>query len=260
MKKFFTLCLAFMLASLLNMNAADTYTLVGENINGKSWVVGATENDLVYDASTDSYSISGVTMSGKFKIAKNHAWTTAWGNNEGRKIPIGAAYIAWAGSNDIELCDAQTYNNCTVTFKILNTNAASIRITSSTPMQAAIDTRADAWCVAGTFSDNEWNDAYEMTDLGNGVYELWSTELPSEFKFKAKGDWSISFGMNGDIKNTPIMGFDNALTDNGANISLATDQVYDKYRYTLTVRGMVASFRVDGYKEAVPSLTRVFYE
>ncbi len=260
MKKFFTLCLAFMLASLLNMNAADTYTLVGENINGKKWDVGATENDLVYDASTDSYSISGVTMSGKFKIAKDHAWTTAWGNNEGRKIPIGAAYIAWAGSNDIELCDAQTYNNCTVTFKILNTNAASIRITSSTPMQAAIDTRADAWCVAGTFSDNEWNDAYEMTDLGNGVYELWSTELPSEFKFKAKGDWSISFGMNGDIKNTPIMGFDNALTDNGANISLATDQVYDKYRYTLTVRGMVASFRVDGYKEAVPSLTRVFYE
>ena len=260
MKKFFTLCLAFMLASLLNMNAADTYTLVGENINGKKWDVGATENDLVYDASTDSYSISGVTMSGKFKIAKDHAWTTAWGNNEGRKIPIGAAYIAWAGSNDIELCDAQTYNNCTVTFKILNTNAASIRITSSTPMQAAIDTRADAWCVAGTFSDNEWNDAYEMTDLGNGVYELWSTELPSEFKFKAKGDWSISFGMNGDIKNTPIMGFDNALTDNGGNISLATDQVYDKYRYTLTVRGMVASFRVDGYKEAVPSLTRVFYE
>ena len=99
-----------------------------------------------------------------------------------------------------------------------------------------------------------------MTDLGNGVYELWSTELPSEFKFKAKGDWSISFGMNGDIKNTPIMGFDNALKDNGGNISLATDQVYDKYRYTLTVRGMVASFRVDGYKEAVPSLTRVFYE
>ena len=260
MKKFFTLCLAFMLASLLNMNAADTYTLVGENINGKSWDVGATENDLVYDASTDSYSISGVTMSGKFKIAKDHAWTTAWGNNEGAKIPIGAAYIAWVGSNDIELCDAQTYNNCTVTFKILNTNAASIRITSSTPMQAAIDTRADAWCVAGTFSDNEWNDAYEMTDLGNGVYELWSTELPSEFKFKAKGDWSISFGMNGDIKNTPIMGFDNALKDNGGNISLATDQVYDKYRYTLTVRGMVASFRVDGYKEAVPSLTRVFYE
>lgn len=257
MKKFFTLCLAFMLASLLNMNAADTYTLVGENINGKKWDVGATENDLVYDASTDSYSISGVTMSGKFKIAKDHAWTTAWGNNEGRKIPIGAAYIAWAGSNDIELCDAQTYNNCTVTFKILNTNAASIRITSSTPMQAAIDTRADAWCVAGTFSDNEWNDAYEMTDLGNGVYELWSTELPSEFKFKAKGDWSISFGMNGDIKNTPIMGFDNALTDNGANISLATDQVYDKYRYTLTVRGMVASFRVDGYKQATPKSTKV---
>ena len=259
MKKFFTLCLAFMLASLLNMNAADTYTLVGENINGKKWDVGATENDLVYDASTDSYSISGVTMSGKFKIAKDHAWTTAWGNNEGTKIPIGAAYIAWAGSNDIELCDAQTYNNCTVTFKILNTNAASIRITSSTPMQAAIDTRADAWCVAGTFSDNEWNDAYEMTDLGNGVYELWSTELPSEFKFKAKGDWSISFGMNGDIKNTPIMGFDNALTDNGANISLATDQVYDKYRYTLTVRGMVASFRVDGYKQATQPVI-VFYE
>ena len=126
-------------------------------------------------------------------------------------------------------------------------------------MQAAIDTRADVWCVAGTFSDNQWNDAYEMTDLGNGVYELWSTELPSEFKFKAKGNWDISLGMHSEIKNTPIMGFDNAVDNGGANISLKADKAYDLYRYTLTVRGWVASFRVDGYKQATQPVT-VFYE
>ena len=261
MKKFFTLCLVFMLASLLNVNAADTYTLVGENINGVSWDPAATQNDLVYEASTDSYVITGVTMSGKFKVAKNHAWTTAWGNN-GKSIPTGAAYIAWTTGGDIAMPDNQTYTNCTVRFKLLDGKAASILITSDTAMSGTIDTRADVWCVAGSFSNDNWGDANEMTALGNGVYEFWSTELPSEFKFKAKGNWDICFGIHKEIKNTPIMGFDNALDKDTSNpnICLKADQVYDKYRYTLTVRGETASFRVDGYKEAVPSLTRVFYE
>ena len=257
MKKFFTLCLAFMLASLLNMSAAETYTLVGENINGVSWNPAATQNDLVYEASTDSYVITGVTMSGKFKVAKDHAWATAWGSN-GEPMPTDAAYIAWTSGGDIAMCDNQTYTNCTVRFKVLKSDAASILITSDTAMSGTIDTRADAWCVAGAFSNDNWGDSNEMTALGNGVYEFWSTELPSEFKFKAKGDWSISFGMNYDINKAPIMSFDNALTDNGKNISLTTDQAYDKYRYTLTVRGKVASFRVDGVNTTPPEWAPVF--
>jgi hypothetical protein len=104
MKKFFTLCLAFMLASLLNVNAADTYTLVGANVNGKSWDQTATQNDFTYDEATDSYVITGVTMSGEFKVAKDHAWTTSWGSN-GKPIPTGAAYLAWKNGGNIAMSD-----------------------------------------------------------------------------------------------------------------------------------------------------------
>ena len=260
MKKFFTLCLAFMLASLLNVNAADTYTLVGD-LN--SWNTSAEGYNFTYVEATDSYVLEDVTLKGEFKIVKNNSWSNpAFGAN-GNDVPLDAAYIMWnTDSGNMKMIDGKeaVYNDCKLELKVLGAKNASLRITSSTSMQAAIDTRADVWCVAGTFSDNQWNDAYEMTDLGNGVYELWSTELPSEFKFKAKGNWDISLGMHSEIKNAPIMGFDNAVDNGGANISLKADKAYDLYRYTLTVRGWVASFRVDGYKEAVPSLTRVFYE
>ena len=260
MKKFFTLCLAFMLASLLNMNAADTYTLVGDF---NSWNSSAEGYNFTYVEATDSYVLEDVTLKGEFKIVKNNSWDNPQFGSNGNDVPLDAAYIMWnTNSGNMKMIDGKeaVYNDCKLELKVLGAKNASLRITSSTSMQAAIDTRADVWCVAGTFSDNEWNDAYEMTDLGNGVYELWSTELPSEFKFKAKDNWDISLGMHKEIKNTPIMGFDNAVDNGGDNISLKTDKAYDLYRYTLTVRGWVASFRVDGYKEAVPSLTRVFYE
>ena len=260
MKKFFTLCLAFMLASLLNMNAADTYTLVGDF---NSWNSSAEGYNFTYVEATDSYVLEDVTLKGEFKIVKNNSWDNPQFGSNGNDVPLDAAYIMWnTNSGNMKMIDGKeaVYNDCKLELKVLGAKNASLRITSSTSMQAAIDTRADVWCVAGTFSGNEWNDAYEMTDLGNGVYELWSTELPSQFKFKAKDNWDISLGMHNEIKNTPIMGFDNAVDNGGANISLKTDKAYDLYRYTLTVRGWVASFRVDGYKEAVPSLTRVFYE
>ncbi|MBQ1185830.1 MAG: hypothetical protein IIX55_09010, partial [Muribaculaceae bacterium] len=257
MKKFFTLCLAFMLASLLNVNAADTYTLVGD-LN--SWNTSAEGYNFTYVEATDSYVLEDVTLKGEFKIVKNNSWSNpAFGAN-GNDVPLDAAYIMWnTDSGNMKMIDGKeaVYNDCKLELKVLGAKNASLRITSSTSMQAAIDTRADVWCVAGTFSDNQWNDAYEMTALGNGVYELWSTELPSEFKFKAKGNWDISLGMHSEIKNTPIMGFDNAVDNGGDNISLKTDKAYDLYRYTLTVRGWVASFRVDGYKQATPKNTKV---
>ena len=263
MKKFFTLCLAFMLASLLNVNAADTYTLVGENINGVSWDPTATQNDLVYEASTDSYVITGVTMSGKFKVAKNHAWTTAWGNN-GKSIPTGAAYIAWTTGGDIAMPDNQTYTNCTVRFKLLDGEAASILITSDTAMSGTIDTQVTDWCIAGVFADGDhWDDTHVMTNLGGGVYEWWCETLPTEFKFKGKGGWDYNFGIptkDNKDRYTAILGYENAVDNGGNNIKMTGNAAYNKYRIRLTVRGYVASFRVDGYKEAVPSLTRVFYE
>ena len=260
MKKFFTLCLAFMLASLLNVNAADTYTLVGD-LNG--WNTSAEGYNFTYVQATDSYVLEGVTLKGEFKIVKNNSWgNPAFGSN-GNSVPLDAAYIMWnTDAGNMVMIDGKdaVYNDCKLELKVLSAKNASLRITSSTAMQSSFDTRADVWCVAGSFSNDNWGDANEMTALGNGVYEFWSTELPSEFKFKAKGNWDISLGIHNEIKNTPIMGFDNAVDNGGANIKLVADQAYDKYRYTLTVRGWVASFRVDGYKEAVPSLTRVFYE
>ena len=259
MKKFFTLCLAFMLASLLNVNAADTYTLVGD-LNG--WNTSAEGYNFTYVQATDSYVLEGVTLKGEFKIVKNNSWDNpAFGSN-GNSVPLDAAYIMWnTDAGNMVMIDGKdaVYNDCKLELKVLSAKNASLRITSSTAMQSSFDTRADVWCVAGSFSNDNWGDANEMTALGNGVYEFWSTELPSEFKFKAKGNWDVSLGIHNEIKNTPIMGFDNAVDNGGANISLKTDKAYDLYRYTLTVRGWVASFRVDGYKQATQPVT-VFYE
>lgn len=259
MRKFLLLCLTFMVASVLNMKAADTYSLVGE-LN--SWNVSDTSYDFTYDESTDSYSLSGVTLHGEFKIAKNHSWDITYGSN-GNNVPLDAAYITWNdGAGNMTMIDgkAASYSNCKLTFKILGSKNASLHITSDTPMTTPVDTKVtDGWYLGGVIDGEDcWTNGKKMTDLGNGVYEYWVNTLPEEFKFKADNKWDVNYGIHSQINNTPIMGFDNALDGGGNNIKITSATAYDKYRILLTVRGWVASFRVDGYTEV--KAETIFYE
>mgnify|MGYP002519386254 CR=1 FL=1 len=117
MKKFFTLCLAFMLASLLNVNAADTYTLVGD-LN--SWNTSAEGYNFTYVEATDSYVLEGVTLKGEFKIVKNNSWANpAFGAN-GNDVPLDAAYIMWnTDSGNMKMIDGKeaVYNDCKLELK-----------------------------------------------------------------------------------------------------------------------------------------------
>ena len=51
MKKFFTLCLMFLVAGVLNLSAG--YVLSGENVNGESWNLSSAKNTFTEDENGD---------------------------------------------------------------------------------------------------------------------------------------------------------------------------------------------------------------
>ena len=51
MKKFFTLCLMFLVAGVLNLSAG--YVLSGENVNGESWNHSSAKNTFTEDENGD---------------------------------------------------------------------------------------------------------------------------------------------------------------------------------------------------------------
>ena len=255
MKKFFTLCLAFMLASLLNVNA-QTYSLVGTFNN---W----NEADTKYDFSTngDAWTLSGIDLpqNAEFKVVKNHSWDVSYGGyiDDGKgdcTLPKDIPYVLGTGSDNLKVTSA--LSNCTLTFSFVNDKAVLLLETDSYYYLSSKN-----WGIIGNDAlVGSWGTDVDMTCVSTGVYEWWTETLPQGgFKVRADDSWNFSFGTI--TSNAIEVGKKYNLLMNGDNLTIATpSENYSKYCFRLCALGGAATLEVIGYKEAVPSLTRVFYE
>ena len=263
MKKFFTLCLAFMLASLLNMNAADTYTLVGNDINGASWDTKATQNDFVYDSATQTYVLSGAKVNGEFKIVKNHNWGDGElvANPYGVKVPVNTAYRMYYNGQDgctSNLNSNGELTNCTVKLQFVGTNNdpyVTIETESAQYWDWDDDVTSDWGIIGNDAIVGAWNSDVDLKNNWNSTYTWKTTTLPKgEFKFRENDAWTANFGAgpvsNIDVNTEVSLGF------NTGNITFNTpSEEYALYEFTLTIRGGAAKLKVVGYKDITPSTT-----
>ena len=255
MKKFFTLCLALMLASLLNVNA-QTYSLVGTFNN---W----NEADTKYDFSTngDAWTLSGIDLpqNAEFKVVKNHSWDVSYGGyiDDGKgdcTLPKDIPYVLGTGSDNLKVTSA--LSNCTLTFSFVNDKAVLLLETDSYYYLSSKN-----WGIIGNDAlVGSWGTDVDMTCVSTGVYEWWTETLPQGgFKVRADDSWNFSFGTI--TSNAIEVGKKYNLLMNGDNLTIATpSENYSKYCFRLCALGGAATLEVIGFKEAVPSLTRVFYE
>ncbi|MBE6313941.1 MAG: hypothetical protein E7079_03185 [Bacteroidales bacterium] len=267
MKKFFTLCLAFMLASLLNVNAADTYTLVGDDVNGKSWDTSATINDFVYDSTTETYVLSGAKVNGEFKVVKNHNWGDGElaANPYNPNVLTNTAYRMYYNGQGGASSNANTKSaleNCTVKLQFVGDDKTPF-ITFETESEQSWswnDNVSTNWGIIGADElIGAWGPDVDLTCNYNSTY-TWKTEkLPEgEFKFRENDAWTVNFGA-GPVSNIDV-NTEVSLGYNTGNMKFNTPtENYSFYVFTLTIRGGAAKLRVDGFKEIVGA-TEIFYE
>ena len=256
MKKFFTLCLMFLVAGVLNLSAG--YVLTGENVNGESWNHSSATNTFTEDENGDLV-LEGVSLSGKFLITLDQEiwFKPVYGAKLSAGVPL---VFTTNDSADGEA--AASYTNCTIKLTKLSATAVAVEIVSTDTQDVELTQLGENWSLIGDF--NGWSDL-ELTQKSYGVYEAWIDQatvnglVGKGFKFRVDSDWSkgefgstgLSYGLNQW----------NILQRSGGDITtfVKPTETYDKYLLTFCVEGSAAKFRIDGYKQATQPVI-VFYE
>ncbi len=255
MKKFFTLCLMFLVAGVLNLSAG--YVLSGENVNGESWNHSSAKNTFTEDENGDLV-LTGVSLSGEFLVTLDQkSWFKPVYSAQ---LTAGVPLVFTTDDSNGNCKAAASYTNCTIKLTKLSATAVAVEIVSTDTQDVELAQLGENWSLSGAF--NSWSDL-ELTKKSYGVYEAWIDQatvnglVGKEFKFKT-GDWVADFGSTGLSYELNQW---NILQRSGANITtfVQPSETYDKYLLTFCVEGSAAKFRIDGYKQATQAVA-VFYE
>ena len=255
MKKFFALCLMFLVAGVLNLSAG--YVLTGENVNGESWQHSSATNTFTEDENGDLI-LTGVTISGDFKVTLDQkSW---FGPVYNAKLSAGVPLVLTTDDGSNCSC-ATTYTNSTIKLTKLSNKAIALEIISTDTQDVELDQLGEDWGLIGAF--NNWSGDLALAKKEYGVYEAWIDQatvnglVGQGFKFRT-GEWVADFGSTGLSYGLNQW---NILQRGGADITtfVQPTETYDKYLLTFCVEGSAAKFRIDGYKQATQPVT-VFYE
>lgn len=151
--------------------------------------------DMIYNAATDTYSISLGLTTGEFKFRLDNAWTTNYGD-DGNNLSLEA------GGANIPV----TAGNYTI---VANFNTHTYTLT---PI-------VDAWGVIGSATPTDW-DSDTLMDY-NPITKMYSIIIKlkvGEFKFRLNHNWNpVNYGDDGNNLS---------LDAGGANIAITTAGTY----------------------------------
>lgn len=129
-------------------------------------------------------------QNGKVPFAGNGYLVTKWTNlTSARVLEVGGANI---------LVTPGTYN---ISIDVNNNTYEIVRVaeTAKTPTTGATGT----WGIIGSATPNGWSSDVDMTDKGNGVWEIKNIALTSgEIKFRKNDDWSENLGRDKNAVGT----------------------------------------------------------
>ena len=149
--------------------------------------------DMIYNATTDTYSISLDLTAGEFKFRLDNSWTTNYGDDGNNlSLEAGGSNIAVAGRYTI----------------VANFNTKTYRITRL----------VNAWGVIGDATPTGWGaDTLMDYDPVTQKYSIIMKMAVGSFKFRLNHDWGTNYGDNGN---------DLSLDGGGANIAIAAPGTY----------------------------------
>jgi hypothetical protein len=150
--------------------------------------------DMVYNASTDTYSISLGLVTGTFKFRLDNAWTTNYGDT-GNNLSLEA------GGDNIPV----TAGNYTI---VANFNTHTYTLTKI----------VNAWGVIGDATPTAWdNDTLMDYNPTTKMYSIIMKMKVGAFKFRLDHGWASNYGDDGNNLT---------LDYNGANIAITTAGTY----------------------------------
>ena len=150
--------------------------------------------DMIYNATTDTYSISLDLTAGEFKFRLDNSWTTNYGD-DGNNLSLEAG-----GSNIAVAAGRYTI--------VANFNTKTYRITRL----------VNAWGVIGDATPTGWGaDTLMDYDPVTQKYSIIMKMAVGSFKFRLNHDWGTNYGDNGN---------DLSLDGGGANIAIAAPGTY----------------------------------
>ena len=165
MKKFFTLCLMFLVAGVLNLSAG--YVLSGENVNGEKWNHSSAKNTFTEDENGDLV-LTGVSLSGEFLVTLDQK---SWFKPVYSAQLTAGVPLVFTTDNSNGNCKAATsYTNCTIKLTKLSATAVAVEIVSTDTQDVELTQLGENWSLIGDF--NGWSDL-ELTQKSYGVYEAW---------------------------------------------------------------------------------------
>ena len=159
----------------------------------------------------------------EFKFRKDAGWDVNFGYAEGvDSYVLGEEFAVGQGGANIIIAESGAYDLFldpeNATAKIIKTQAVVID-------PYAAYTEVSPWAAIGSF--NSWGGDVEMVTNGTlHVCKAIALNASDEFKFRKDGGWDVNFGYAEGVSSY-VLGEEFAVGQNGANIIIAEDGVYD---------------------------------
>ena len=159
----------------------------------------------------------------EFKFRKDASWDVNFGYADGvDSYTIGSDFAVGQGGANIVIKEDGEYDIFldpeNATAKIILTQAVEID-------PYAAYTEVSPWSVIGSF--NSWGGDEEMVTNGTlHVAKAIALNAKDEWKFRKDADWAVNFGYAEGV-DSYVLGEEFAVAQDGANIVLAEDGVYD---------------------------------
>ena len=159
----------------------------------------------------------------EFKLRKDANWDVNFGYADGvETYTLGEAFAAKQGGANIKILEDGAYDI------ILDPEAATIKIIKTQAVTIdpyAAYTEVSTWSVIGSF--NSWADDVEMVTNGTlHVAKAVPFNAGDEWKFRKDADWKENFGYADGVESYTL-GEEFAMKQDGSNIKIAEDGVYD---------------------------------
>ena len=159
----------------------------------------------------------------EFKFRKDGGWDVNFGYASGvSEYVLGEEFAVAQDGANIKIAEDGEYD----IFLDPEAGTAKIILTQAVEIDPyAAYTEVSTWSVIGSF--NSWGGDYEMVTNGAlHVAKAIALNAGEEWKFRKDGSWDVNFGYASGVSEY-VLGEEFAVAQDGANIKIAEDGVYD---------------------------------
>jgi len=163
---------------------------------------------------------------GEAKFRANDAWDTNWGGSD---FPSGTATL---NGPNIPISEAGTYQ---------------VRFNPSTGEYSFNGNVYESIGIIGSATPGGWDNDTDMTDKGDGIYEMLVALNAGEAKFRANDGWDINWGAGDFPSGTATAGGDNIPINEAGTYLVSFNVNTGEYTFTKTLIEIIGDATPNGW-------------